>query len=114
MKNTDKFLSIIEKKKNEKKEDRFSGTLEGYLKLIEKDKKITVLAHRRLYDTIVSNGITRMSKEDSRCSSLFNGESLRTYDYFQDRFFGMERSLAKVMRYLHSAAMRGEESRLSN
>jgi serine protein kinase len=111
MKKTDKFLSIIEKKKKEKKEDRFSGTLEGYLELIEKDKKIPVLAHRRLYDTIISNGITRMSKENNRCSSLFNGESLRTYDYFQDRFFGMERSLAKVMRYLHSAAMRGEESR---
>jgi serine protein kinase len=52
-----------------------------------------------------------MSKEDARCANLFGGESVRTYDYFQSKFFGMERSLAKVMRYLHSAAMRGEESR---
>ena len=52
-----------------------------------------------------------MTEDDSRCNNLFNGESLKTYDYFQSRFFGMERSLAKVMRYLHSAAMKGEESR---
>lgn len=111
MKKTNKFLDIAEKKSNEKKVKKFDGTLAEYLNIVENDKKTCVLAHRRLYDTIVSEGITRMSEEDARCTNLFNGETLRTYDYFQSNFFGMERSLAKVMRYLHSAAMRGEESR---
>ena len=57
------------------------------------------------------HGITRMSEEDTRCNNLFNGDELKTYDYFQSKFFGMERSLMKIMRYLHSAAMKGEESK---
>jgi serine protein kinase len=46
-----------------------------------------------------------------RCNKLFGGENIRTYDYFQSKFFGMERSLAKIMRFLRSASLKGEESR---
>jgi serine protein kinase len=52
-----------------------------------------------------------MEKSNERCNKLFNGEEMRTYDYFQDKFFGMERSLAKIMRFLRSASLKGEESR---
>tara|TARA_R110000868_G_scaffold229740_2_gene482845 strand:- start:450 stop:2207 length:1758 start_codon:yes stop_codon:yes gene_type:complete len=52
-----------------------------------------------------------MSPADTRCNKLFGGEELRTYDYFQSKFFGMERSLAKIMRFLRSASLKGEESR---
>tara|TARA_R100001015_G_scaffold18893_2_gene13420 strand:- start:112 stop:2076 length:1965 start_codon:yes stop_codon:yes gene_type:complete len=106
-----KFLEIAEEHKKRSKREKFSGTLSDYLSLLESDKKISVLAHKRLYNTIIGEGITRMSEEDSRCNNLFNGESLKTYDYFQSKFFGMERPLAKIMRYLHSASMKGEESR---
>jgi serine protein kinase len=106
-----KFLEIAEEHKKKNKREKFSGTFSDYLSLLESDKKIAVLAHKRLYNTIIGEGITRMSEEDSRCNNLFNGESLKTYDYFQSRFFGMERPLAKIMRYLHSASMKGEESR---
>ena len=108
---TNKFLEIAEKHKKSSKREKFSGVFSDYLELLEKDKKIAMLAHKRLYTTITGKGITRMSEEDARCSNLFGGESLKTYDYFQDKFFGMERSLAKIMRYLHSASMKGEESR---
>lgn len=108
---TNKFLEIAEKHKKDSKREKFSGVFSDYLELLEEDKKIAMLAHKRLYTTITQQGITRMSEEDSRCSNLFNGEAVRTYDYFQSKFFGMERSLAKIMRYLHSAAMKGEESR---
>ena len=111
MKKTNKFLDIAERKSREKKAEKFTGTLAEYLNLVEENKQLPILAHKRLYDAIIAHGVTRMSKEDSRCTSLFNSEAVRTYDYFQSNFFGMERSLAKVMRYLHSAAMRGEESR---
>ena len=108
---TKQFLKLAEEHKKNKKVDKFSGTLADYLELLAKDKGLSVLAHKRLYNSIISHGITRMTEEDTRCNNLFNGESVRTYDYFQSKFFGMERSLAKVMRYLHSAAMKGEESR---
>jgi serine protein kinase len=108
---TNKFLEIAEQHKKDSKKEKFKGTFADYLGLLEGDKTIAQLAHKRLYKTIINKGITKMTEDDSRCNNLFNGESLKTYDYFQSRFFGMERSLAKVMRYLHSAAMKGEESR---
>jgi serine protein kinase len=108
---SDKFLKLIEKHKESKKVEKFHGTLEEYLKVLEKEKSITTLAHKRLYDIVASHGITKMKTSDKRCNKIFNSEELRTYDYFQSKFFGMERSLAKIMRFLRSASLRGEESR---
>ena len=73
--------------------------------------QIPILAHKRLYDVIASEGITKMSTAEGRCNKLFGGEEIKTYDYFQNKFFGMERSLAKIMRFLRSASLKGEESR---
>jgi|TARA_R110002126_G_scaffold34731_3_gene107311 serine protein kinase len=107
----DKFLKLVGKHKDKKKTEKFSGTLSDYLEVLETDSSVTKLAHKRLYDSIAGKGITRMSNSSPRCNKLFAGEELRTYDYFQDSFFGMERSLAKIMRFLRSASLRGEESR---
>ena len=111
MSKSEKFLKIADGHKKSKKKEKFSGTFSEYLKILEEDKDVAKLSHRRLYDTLTSHGITRMDESDPRCAKLFGGESLRTYDYFQTKFFGMERSLAKVMRFLRSAALKGEESR---
>ncbi len=114
MSKTDKskeFLKLVKDNQGKKKVEKFSGTLKDYFNLLETDVDIPKLAHRRLYDSIVSNGITKLSKSSERCNKLFNGEELKTYDYFQTKFFGMERSLAKIMRFLRSASLKGEESR---
>ena len=108
---SDKFLNLVAKHRENKKVEKFDGSLEDYLKVLETDPHIPRLAHKRLYDAIASEGITRLAKSDERCSKIFGGEELRTYDYFQNKFFGMERSLAKIMRFLRSASLRGEESR---
>ena len=108
---SDKFLKLVNKHKESKKVDKFEGTLKEYLTILETNPQSTKLAHKRLYDAIVSHGITKMEKSDNRCNKLFNGEEIRTYDYFQSKFFGMERSLAKIMRFLRSASLKGEESR---
>ena len=108
-KKSQKFLKLVGKHKEIKKEPKFKGTMEDYLALLESSPEVTQLAHKRLYDSISSHGITRMSTADERCNKIFGGEELRTYDYFQHKFFGMERSLAKIMRFLRSASLRGEE-----
>ena len=110
-KKSDRFLKLVGKHQEQKKKIKFNGQLSDYLQLIEKDSSITQLAHKRLYESIVSHGITRLDQSDERCHKVFNGEELRTYDYFQNKFFGMERSLAKIMRFLRSASLKGEESR---
>ena len=110
-KKSDKFLKLINKHQETKKAEKFSGVLADYLAVLEKNPGVSKLAHKRLYDTIISEGVTKMDKASERAHKLFGGEDLKTYDYFQDQFFGMERSLAKIMRFLRSASLKGEESR---
>ena len=111
MSTTNKFLENIKKHQDSKVTDKFKGVLKDYLQLLEKDKGIPILAHKRLYSEIVSHGIVTLDDSNERCNKLFNGEAVKVYDYFADQFFGMERPLEKVMRFFHSAAMKGEESR---
>jgi serine protein kinase len=59
----------------------------------------------------MSYGMETLTETDSRCNKLFDGEPVKVYDYFSKHFFGMERPLEKVMRFLRSASMKGEESR---
>ncbi len=108
---TNKFLKKIKEHKESAKKEKFNGFLAQYLQLIEKDTVAPVLAHKRLYDGIVNYGIKTLDESDDRCSKIFDGDPVKVYDYFASEFFGMERSLEKVMRFLDSAAMRGEESR---
>jgi len=108
---TKKFFQNIKEHQESKKVEKFDGLLEDYLKLIEKNKNIPILAHKRLYKQILSYGMTVLDETNDRCNKIFEGEPVKVYDYFSDQFFGMERPLEKVMRFLHSAAMKGEESR---
>ena len=111
MTTTNKFLKSVMAHRSSKKAEKFKGTLKEYLQLLEKDPEIAVLSHKRLYKQILGDGMITLDETDERCNKLFNGESVKVYNYFAGQFFGMERPLEKVMRFLHSAAMRGEESR---
>jgi len=108
---SDKFLKLIGKHQDRKKSKKFQGIMSDYLRIVEQDSGISKLAHKRLFDIISSQGIEKMDSSDHRCNKLFGGEKIKTYDYFQGKFFGMERSLAKIMRFLQSASLKGEESR---
>ena len=108
---TSKFLENVRAHQESKKTEKFKGCLEDYLKLIEENPTISDLAHKRLYKQIMSYGLHQLDETNERCNKLFDGEMVKIYDYFADQFFGMERPLEKVMRFLHSASMRGEESR---
>ena len=110
-KKSEKFLKLVGEHREKKKVEKFSGSLSDYLLLLEDSPQVLKLAHKRLYDAIAEQGITKMKTSDERCHKLFGASELRTYDYFQDRFFGMERSLAQIMRFLRSASLKGEESR---
>jgi serine protein kinase len=106
-----KFLKIIQNQREGKTSDKFSGTFLDYLELVKKDSNVAQLAHRRLKYAIEKHGISQLDETNSRCRKLFGGEKIRTYDYFSNEFFGMERIISKIMRYLNSAAQKGEESR---
>jgi len=106
-----KYLDIIKSQRESSKKEKFEGTFLEYLSLVEEDPTIAQHAHKRLYDVIVGRGVEKMKDGDPRKHKLFNGDSIKMYDYFQEEFFGMEKVIAKVMRFLRSAALKGEESR---
>ena len=105
------FLKIIQDQRKGKKKQKFSGNFLEYLDLVKEDPSIAKTAHQRLYRKITSHGVGEIDQSDPRFQSVFSGEKVRTYEYFENEFFGMERVISKVMRFLSSAAHRGEESR---
>ena len=111
MSEKNRYLDIIKNQRSSKTKKKFSGTLLDYLQIVEEDPTVTDHAHKRLYDAIVERGSATMDKSDARRRKLFNDENVKIYDYFQEEFFGMESVISKVMRFLRSAALKGEESR---
>ena len=105
------FLNIIKKQRAESSKKEWSGNFIDYLSEIKGNPDITKLAAKRLVDAVESQGVQTLDESDLRCRKLFGSDKLKTYSYFKDDFYGHERVIAKLMRFLKSAAMKGEESR---
>ena len=105
------FLDLILKQRNEKKTEKFNGTFLEYLEELQIDPNIVKLAHKRLYESIENKGTDVVDIDHEKYRDIFVGEKIRMYDYFSKEFFGMESVINKLMRFLHSAALKGEESR---
>jgi serine protein kinase len=105
------FLELIKKQRESSGKESWTGNFVDYLGVVQNDPKIVNLAARRLSDAIESNGVTKMSETDPRLKKLFDSDQVRIYDYFSSDFFGHERVIAKIMRFLKAASMKGEESR---
>src|SRR4029453_13880777 len=70
------------------------------------------LAHARLYDTLMRVGTEDIhDTDDPRITRLYKDENLKVYNFFRDEFFGIEKTVAQIVRYFHSASLKGEESR---
>lgn len=107
------FLKLIEEHRANKSNERFQGTFLEYLDIVKKDPDVAKLSHKRLYDVLMSFGTTTLIEkgEIDRCRKLFDNENVKVYKYFDTNFYGMERVINKLMRFLRSASLRGEESR---
>jgi len=105
------FLDIIKKQRAESQKEAWSGSFVDYLSLLQNDPAVVKLAAKRLVDAVESFGVEAMEESDPRCRKLFDGDKLKTYNYFKDDFYGHERVIAKIMRFLKSASLKGEESR---
>ena len=111
MKTKNQFLDLIEKQRNKKSKKKFKGTFLEYLELIKNNPGLLKLAHKRLHDVIHEKGIKTVDVGDEEYRNYFNGDKIRKYEYFREEFFGMEPVIHKLMQFLKSAALKGEESR---
>lgn len=105
------FLDIIRKQRIDSQKDKWSGNFIEYLELVKENPEVVKLAARRITDAIEKHGVEFMDESDPRNRKLFDGDRIRTYKYFSENFFGHERVIAKLMRFLKSASLKGEESR---
>ncbi len=105
------FLDLILKQRSTKSSKKFKGTFLEYLEAVKDNPGIIQLAHKRLYGSIDSKGVEIVDVDHENYRDIFVGEKIRMYDYFSKEFFGMESVINKLMRFLHSAALKGEESR---
>jgi serine protein kinase len=106
------FERVIKEDRAARESKQWSGTLLEYLEQVKADPVMTKLAHARIYDLIISGGLHPLADtDDPRTKRLFKDEPLKVFDFFADEFFGIERTIAQIVRYFHSASLKGEESR---
>ncbi len=89
--------------------DEWTGTFLEYLERVKVDPGIPKLAHSRIYDIMISKGVDEIPETESSTSPI-EGTN-KVYRYFSDEFFGIEKVCNQIVRYFHSAALKGEESR---
>ncbi|HLT00666.1 MAG TPA: serine protein kinase [Geminicoccaceae bacterium] len=111
-KQTIDFAKLIQEDREQRQQEQWQGTFLEYLELVKADPSLAKSAHRRLYEMIVDAGVSELNPEnDPRIQRIYGDEPIKVYNFFKDEFFGMERTLDKIVRYFHSAAMGGEECR---
>lgn len=106
------FEQLIKEDRAARESKRWSGPFLDYLELVRGDPSIARLSHSRLYDMIMRPG-TRdiLDTDDPQVKRLYKDETLKVYRFFADEFFGIEKTIGQIVRYFHSASLKGEESR---
>jgi serine protein kinase len=111
-KQTIDFAKLIQEDREQRQQRQWQGTFLEYLELVKADPGLAKSAHRRLHDMIINSGVSELNPEnDPQLGRIYGDEPIKVYGFFKEEFFGMERTLDKIVRYFHSAAMGGEECR---
>lgn len=106
------FQGLFEKDRATRSNAKWQGTFVEYLELVRQNPSLVKLAHARMQDVIMKSGVRKvLDTDDSRTKRLFKNEPLYVYNFFAEEFFGIERTIAQIARYFHSASLKGEESR---
>lgn len=83
-----------------------------FLQKVKEHPEIAQLAHKRLFNVLTGPGHSLLdTDQDIRLKRIFGNRKIKSYKFFSDDFFGIEETLQKLVRYFHSASLKGEESR---
>ncbi len=106
------FAALIKQDREDHRQQPFTGTLLDYLDILKKDARLAMLSHQRMYELLTLPGVeTIKTEEHPRLKRIYGNDTIKRYSFFRNNFFGIDKSLMKIVRYFHSASMRGEESR---
>ena len=87
--------------------DQWRGSFLDYLEKVKEDPSLPKLAHARIYDLIMSAGVRDLPESESQPMPIDGATKI--YDFFAHEFFGIEKVISQIVRYFHSAALKGEE-----
>ncbi|MBZ0273723.1 serine protein kinase [bacterium] len=106
------FQDLITEARDSRQKEAWRGTFLDYLDMVKNDPTIADLSHARLFHMIMMPGAHDvLETENPRTKRLFKNENVKVYPFFEDSFFGMERTINEIVRYFRSASLKGEESR---
>jgi serine protein kinase len=106
------FERLIQEDRATRDVQGWSGTFLDYLERIKGNPNLPKLSHARLHEIILQAGVRDIGDSaDPRVKRLFKDEPVKLYEFFANEFFGIEKVVAQIARYFHSAALKGEESR---
>lgn len=109
---TDKFQTLIQKDRQQRRHERWEGTLLDYLAILKEQPQLAMLAHERLYELIAAPGVETIKTEEyPRLRRIYGNDTIKRYKFFETDFFGIDKIIMELIRFFHSATMRGEESR---
>jgi serine protein kinase len=112
MAETSSFEQVIKRDRAARESKQWRGTLLEYLEIVKTNPLMTKLSHARIYDMIITQGTRNIhDTDDPRTKRLYKDEPIKVYNFFADEFFGIERTISQIVRYFHSASLKGEESR---
>jgi serine protein kinase len=105
------FERMILHDRSTREANNWRGTLLDYLELVKQNPSLPKLAHARMYDAIIAAGVEDIDNADPGAKRSYRDEALKSYSFFTDEFYGIQRVISKIVRYFHSASLKGEESR---
>lgn len=107
------FKDLIHRDRQKRKKYTFEGSFLQYLEILKADKQVAKLAHKRIYDLIIRKGVQILKPEENERIRRIHGNQqiIKKYDFFMDDFFGIDKTLMKIVEYFHSSAMKGEEAK---
>jgi len=106
------FQDLITKDRDSKQHEPFEGSFLEYLDIVKNNPKSAILAHERMYQIIFNMGVEAIKTEDNqRLKRIYGKETIKKYRFFENEFYGIDKTIMEIVRYFHSAAMRGEEAR---
>src|SRR5216110_2737991 len=106
------FEQLIKEDRAARESKVWRGPFLEYLDLVREDPSVPKLAHARIHDNIMRAGTQDIQEtDDPRVKRLYKDEPVKVYNFFKDEFFGIEKTIAQIVRYFHAASLKGEESR---
>jgi serine protein kinase len=104
--------NLIRMDREVRKNKNFEGTFLDYIDRVSENTDIAMLAHQRMHDIITFPGVEVIkTDENPRLRRIYGNDTIKKYKFFSDDFFGIDKTIMKLVRYFHSAAMAGEEAR---